>query len=131
MEKAGVRFVAADMPEANEMVVGIMAVVAQFERKMLSQRTKAALAAAKARGKRLGRPENLKNQDAGRERGRARRTAIADERVVDLRPIIADVKASGALSLREIAAGLNGRAIPPARGGTWSAAQVKRVLERP
>jgi DNA invertase Pin-like site-specific DNA recombinase len=72
LQKAGVRFVAADMPEANEMVVGIMAVVAQAERKMISARTKAALAAAKARGKRLGKPENLKNQDAGRERGRRR-----------------------------------------------------------
>jgi DNA invertase Pin-like site-specific DNA recombinase len=130
LQKAGVKFVAADMPEANEMVVGIMAVVAQAERKMISVRTKAALAAAKARGKRLGKPENLKNQEAGRERGRARRTMIADERVVDLRPIIADVKASGASSLRQIAAGLNGRGIPTARGGTWSAVQVKRVLER-
>jgi DNA invertase Pin-like site-specific DNA recombinase len=59
LQKAGVRFVAADMPEANEMVVGIMAVVAQAEWKMISARTKAALAAAKARGMQLGRPENL------------------------------------------------------------------------
>ena len=54
LQKAGVRFVAADMPEANEMVVGIMAVVAQAERKMISVRTKSALAAAKARGVKLG-----------------------------------------------------------------------------
>src|SRR4051794_25000743 len=62
LQKAGVRFVAADMPEANELVVGIMAVVAQTERKMISVRTKAALAAARARGVRLGRPENLRSQ---------------------------------------------------------------------
>src|SRR5918993_946126 len=62
LQKAGVRFVAADMPEANEMVVGILAVVAQAERKMISERTKAALAAAKARGKRLGTPGNLRNE---------------------------------------------------------------------
>src|SRR5215210_2334820 len=117
LQKAGVRFVAADMPEANEMVVGIMAVVAQAERKMISARTKAALAAAKARGKRLGRPENLKNQDAGRERGRAKRTMIARARAVDLRPILADVQAAGAKSLREIAGGLNQRGIPATRGG--------------
>jgi hypothetical protein len=54
LQKAGVRFVAADMPEANEMVVGVMAVVVQAERKMISARTKAALQAAKARGKKLG-----------------------------------------------------------------------------
>src|SRR4051795_11226987 len=66
LQKAGVRFVAADMPEANELVVGIMAGGGQAERKMISMRTKAALAAAKARGVRLGKPENLRNQDAGR-----------------------------------------------------------------
>ncbi len=130
LQKASVRFVAADMPEANEMVVGIMAVVAEAERRMISTRTKAALAAAKARGKRLGRPENLKNQELGRERGRARRTETASARVTDLRPIIADVRASGAMSLRQIAAGLNRRGIPAARGGAWSAVQVKRAMER-
>ncbi len=130
LQKAEVKFVAADMPEANEMVVGIMAVVAQAERKMISARTKAALAAAKARGAKLGRPENLRNQEAGREQGRARRTAIAGARVADLRPILDNVQASGAKSLRQIAAALNGRGIPSARGGAWSAVQVKRVLER-
>jgi DNA invertase Pin-like site-specific DNA recombinase len=130
LQKAGVRFVAADMPEANEMVVGIMAVVAQAERKMISQRTKAALAAAKARGQRLGKPENLRNQDAGRVQGRAKRTMIARERAADLRPIIAELRANGAASLRQIAAGLNRRGIPTARGRSWSAVQVRRVLER-
>jgi DNA invertase Pin-like site-specific DNA recombinase len=131
LQKAGVRFVAADMPEANEMVVRIMAVVAQAERKMISARTKAALAAAKARGKRLGNPGNLRNQDAGRVRGRVRRTIITQERTTDLAPIIAEIEAGGAASLRQIAAGLNARSIPAARGGQWSAVQVKRVLERP
>lgn len=129
LQKAGVKFVAADMPEANEMVVGIMAVVAQAERKMISARTKAALAAAKARGAQLGRPENLTNQEAGRVQGRARRTAMARERAVDLRPILADLQASGASSLRQIAAGLNQRGIPTAQGRAWSPVQVKRVLD--
>src|SRR3954464_232429 len=77
LQRAGVRFVAADMPEANELGAGIMAVVAQAERKMISARTKAALAAAKARGVRLGKPENLRNQHVGRAVGRAQRTVIA------------------------------------------------------
>ncbi|MCJ2099296.1 recombinase family protein [Methylobacterium sp. E-046] len=128
LQKAGVRFVAADMPEANELVVGIMAVVAQAERKMISARTKAALAAAKARGVRLGKPENLSNREAGQVRSRARQTQRSEERALDLAPVIARVRAEGAVSLRQIATALNARGIPAARGGTWSAAQVRRVL---
>ncbi len=116
------------MPEANELVVGIMAVVAQAERKMISVRTKAALAAARARGVKLGTPANLRNQVAGREKGRAARTKIATERTADLAPIIADIRAAGVVSLRAIAADLNRRGIPAPRGGAWSAVQVKRIL---
>jgi DNA invertase Pin-like site-specific DNA recombinase len=130
LQKAGVRFIAADMPEANEMVVGIMAVVAQAERKMISTRTKAALHVARARGVKLGNPHNLSNQDAGRVRGRARRTEIAQHRAADLAPLIADIRAAGASSLRQIATALNSRSIPTARGNAWSAVQVARVLER-
>lgn len=128
LQKAGVRFVAADMPEANELVVGIMAVVAQAERKMISARAKAALAAARARGVRLGKPENLSNREAGQVRGRVRQARRAEERARDLAPMIARVRAEGAASLRQIAAALNARGIPAARGGAWSAAQVQRVL---
>ena len=124
------RFVAADMPEANELTIGILAVVAQAERKMISERTKAALAAAKARGKKLGTPGNLRNHDLGRALGRARKTEKARARAADLKPILADIRASGALSLRAMAAGLNERGIPTAWGGKWSSVQVKRVLDR-
>lgn len=129
LQKAGVRFVAADMPEANEMVVGIMAVVAQAERKMISTRTKAALAAAKARGVRLGRPENLANHIVGQARGREQQAQRAQERAQDLAPIIAEVRAGGAASLRQIAAALNERGVPAARGGLWTATQIRRVTE--
>jgi DNA invertase Pin-like site-specific DNA recombinase len=130
LQKAGVRFVAADMPEANEMVVGIMAVVAQAERKMISVRTRAALIAVKARGRTLGNPANLANQAAGRERSATVRIKIADRRAADLAPIVASIREAGAASLRQIAARLNERAIPTARGGTWSAAQVQNLLTR-
>ena len=134
LQKAGVKFVAADMPEANEMVVGIMAVVAQAERKMISVRTKSALAAAKARGVKLG---GVRHKSDGSvvtvsaeasAAGRATKTAQAIARAADVRPIIADIQAGGAKSLREISDALNGRGIPTARGGEWSATQVQRVM---
>jgi DNA invertase Pin-like site-specific DNA recombinase len=136
LQKAGVRFVAADMPEANEMVVGIMAVVAQAERKMISARTKSALQAAKARGVKLGgvrhRPDGstVKLDLEAIAAGRAARTAKSAARAEDVAPIIADLIATGAVSLREIAAGLNERGIPTARGAKWSAVQVQRVMAR-
>jgi DNA invertase Pin-like site-specific DNA recombinase len=128
LHKAGVRFVAADMPDANEAMVGFMAVMAGWERKMIGERTRQALQAAKARGTKLGNPGNLRNQEIGRARGRTRRTEMARSRAADLAPILADVQACGASSLREIAGSLNARGIPTARGGEWSAMQVKRVL---
>src|SRR3954467_9373505 len=91
----------------------------QKERRLISARTKAALGAAKARGQRLGRN--------GAERLSPTYKGEAVARAADRGPIIADVRASGAASLREITAGLNGRGIPTTRGGAWSAVQVKRV----
>jgi DNA invertase Pin-like site-specific DNA recombinase len=129
LQKAGVRFVAADMPEANEMIVGIMAVVAQAERKMASARTKAALEAAKARGVKLGGDRgNLPAVAAqGRLAGLAVRQKAAQQRLADIAPIVADLRAHGAASLRQIATGLNDRGIPAPLGGQWSAAQVRRL----
>src|SRR3954451_19780330 len=100
----------------------IYAALAEKERRLISARTKAALQAAKARGKRLGRN--------GAERLAPAAKAEAARRAGELMPIIANVRASGASSLRQIAAGLNQRGIWTAQGGAWSAMQVKRVLAR-
>jgi DNA invertase Pin-like site-specific DNA recombinase len=132
LDKAGVDFVAADMPYANRLTVGIMALVAEEERKHISSNTKAALQAAKARGVRLG------GYRAGAKPS-ARTHALsaaaiqrrADGRAADIAPTIKALQAAGATSLRAIAAGLNEQGIPTARGGgQWSAVQVQRVLER-
>jgi DNA invertase Pin-like site-specific DNA recombinase len=130
LQKAGVRFVAADMPEANEMVVGIMAVVAQAERKMISDRTKAALQAAKARGVKLGGDRgNLSSVAAqGRLAGLEVRQKVAQQRAKDVAPIVARLRAEGATSLRQVADGLNARGVPAPRGGRWSVVQVIRAL---
>lgn len=128
LQKSGVQFTAADMPEANEMVVGIMAVVAQAERKMISARTKAALAAAKARGTVLGGHRGVTPSREDQEAGRAVQAARALSRVTDLAPVIRDIQASGATSLAAVARVLNERGIPAARGGEWSPMQVSRVM---
>jgi DNA invertase Pin-like site-specific DNA recombinase len=85
LEKAGVEFVAADMPNANRLTVRLMAVIAQEEREMISARTKAALAAAKARGKKLGGNRGGPKVDSAK--GRAARSRIADDYARQVGPI--------------------------------------------
>ncbi len=131
LQKSGVDFVAADMPTANKMMVGFMALIAQHEREMISKRTKDALAAAKARGKKLGgNPASLKNRDIGSKRGNETKAAKAAGRAVDLRPQIDDIRQSGHTSLRQIANALNERGIVAPRGGQWTAPQVRILLQR-
>ena len=131
LEKAGVDFVAADMPNANRLTVGIMAMVAEEERRMISARTKAALAAAKARGKVLGGFRGVKVDDEARTLSIASRKATASARAGDVAPTIAELKASGITSLGALAKALTERGIPTAKGATtWSPMQVSRVLAR-
>jgi DNA invertase Pin-like site-specific DNA recombinase len=127
LEKAGVDFVCADMPAANRLTVGIMAMVADEERRMISARTKAALAAAKARGVQLGGDRGGRLTAKQRAAGRAVQEEQARNRALDLMPTIQELQA--AASLRAIAAALEERGIPTARGGKWSSVQVSRLLE--
>src|SRR3984893_10518763 len=129
LEKAGVDFVAADMPTANRLTVGIMAMVADEERRMISARTKAALAAAKARGVQLGGDRGARLTAKQRAAGRAVQQEHARNRAADLVPIIKELQEAGCESLRAIAAELEERGIPTARGGKWSSVQVARLLE--
>jgi DNA invertase Pin-like site-specific DNA recombinase len=127
--ESGVEFVAVDMPQANRFVVHILAAVAEQEAEAISKRTKAALAAAKARGTRLGgrRVSAERFAEIGAA-ARQVRTEKADKRAAELLPEIRSIQAEGAQSLRQIAAGLNERNIATVRGGEWSAVQVQRVL---
>lgn len=129
--ESGVEFLAVDFPQANRLTIHILAAVAEHEAAMISARTKAALAAAKARGVKLG-------GFRGRA-GTARETAIAtaakrdqaDERARSLAPIIARLDPDGRLALRELAAVLEAEEIPTVSGrGKWTAAAVQRLRRR-
>jgi DNA invertase Pin-like site-specific DNA recombinase len=122
-----VEFVAVDMPMANRLTVHILAAVAEHEREMISQRTKSALAAAKARGTLLG---NRTNLEVAQRNSRAVRSRAAVQFVRNSIPVIKQIQETGLTSLREVAGALNARGIRSARGGEWHPTQVKRVLER-
>ena len=95
LEKAGVDFVAADMPMANRLTVGIMALVADEERRMISARTKAALAAAKKRGVKLGGDRGASLTRKQRQMGCAAVKRLADQRAADLAPVLAELRQAG------------------------------------
>ncbi len=127
LQKAGVDFVAVDMPNANNLTVGIMAMVAQQEREAISARTKAALAAAKARGTKLGGYKGgpVPNGSDGAAAARVKADAFATR----VAPIVHTLQAGG-IGLRGIAAALAERGIRTPRGGNWTAQAVKNLLER-
>lgn len=125
--ESGVPFVCADMPEADRTWLQMSAVFAEWEARKISERTKAALQAAKARGVRLGSPNPSKGSAAGNERIQAR----ADAYAAKIAPIVQSIKAAGFSSLREIAEELSRRGVETARGNTlWHASQVSGVLCR-
>ena len=109
------------MPDATELTVHIMAAVAQHEHKLISQRTKAALAAAKRRGVKLGNP-NLKADNRKRKKE-------ADSWAKGLQAALKGYKAQG-MSQRAMVEELNAAGVPTRRGGSWSLVQVQRVLKR-
>jgi DNA invertase Pin-like site-specific DNA recombinase len=131
--ESGVEFVAVDMPQANKLTIHIMAAMAEHEAEAISTRTREALKAARARGVKLGGQRgSVKRMRAMAEKGSqaaalARREA-ARKRREDLLPILAALQEAGCSTLQRLADGLNERKIPAPRGGSWSAAQVRRVL---
>jgi DNA invertase Pin-like site-specific DNA recombinase len=131
LKEAGVEFVAVDMPDANHLTVGIMALVAEHTAKTISDNTKAALAAAKRRGVKLGGfRAGAKLTAKARQAGIKTIKARADARATDLAPIVRELQAAGTTSLRGIADELNRRGIPTARRGRWQAGSVSQLLAR-
>ena len=127
--ESGVEFVASDMPAVNRLTVHILAAVAEEEARMISARTKAALAAAKVRGVRLGNPHLLARCPVLAARARDAQQAEARRRTEAVLPYLQQARAAGAVTLWQLADALMKRGVPAPRGGErWHPAQVRRVL---
>jgi DNA invertase Pin-like site-specific DNA recombinase len=124
LRDSGVPFVAADMPEANTLTIGILAVVAQAEREAISGRTQAALAAAKARGVKLGNPRGAANLKPGN--GSAAASEAARLFAQGLLPMVSELEADQ-LSLNAIARRFNEDGIRSRRGGIWTAKAISNL----
>lgn len=133
LQSSGVTFLACDMPEANDLTVGIMALVAQQEREAISRRTKEALAAAKARGVKLGNPNGaaaLRRAGKGGVALRRTVTANADEFAEGLSDTVSAIQTEGHETLRAMAGELNRRGIRTRRSGNWHVSNVRDLLKR-
>ena len=131
LQEANVDFVAADNPNANKLTVGILAIVAQNEAEAVSQRTRAALKAAKARGVTLGGFRGYIPSPEDREKATQARTEASKAKAELLRPILKSIDPDASLSLTAMAKQLNARGVPTVSGkGHWNSATVKRVYTK-
>lgn len=117
----GIPFVCVDNPHANKLTIHILAAVAENERELISERTKAALARIQARGGVLGSPA----PKHGAKAAGVVSAAGADRMAENVAPLIADLRRRGLSTYREIAHALNARGVPTARGGEWFASTVR------
>ena len=128
LKDSGVGFQALDMPEVTTLSLGVLATIAQHERETISARTKAALAARKARGLPLGTPRDLSAYavSAG-VAGRASLLAKARKHAEEIAPQINAARSEGNTSLRQVASWLNDQGIVTHRGKQWTAAAVRNA----
>ena len=126
VKRAGIDLHVCDQPHLDRFMLGIHALIAERERHMISERTKAALAAAKARGVRLGTRDGKRLSEAGS----AARRLKAKQHAMNVLPVISQIQATGATTYRSIAEALNARGVMTQQGGEWHPASVRRVMMR-
>jgi len=126
--KSKINFICCDQPHANQLTIGLLAILAEHERKICSERTKAALAAAKRRGIRLGNPRihEISNQDTAP--ARAQYIMNTQTFYEQLAPVINDIKTKGITSYLGIAKYLNELGFQSRRGGKFYASTVKLII---
>jgi DNA invertase Pin-like site-specific DNA recombinase len=123
-----VPFIVAELGrDADPFMLHLYAALAEKERRLISERTTAALQAKKAGGAKLGNPSNL---GVAGSLGRAVQSQVADEFATSLMPLLQAIRNAGTNTLSEIAAGLNDRGIRSARGGIWHRSSVRNLLAR-
>lgn len=122
-----VPFIVAELgADADPFMLHLYAALAEKERALISARTKAALAAKKKDGAKLGNPRAAESVG----KARAAHKAAADQFAANVLPIVREIQAAGRTSLRDIAATLNTRGVLTARGGQWGASSVRNLLMR-
>jgi DNA invertase Pin-like site-specific DNA recombinase len=129
--ESGCEFCAVDFPQANRFMLHLLAAVGEYEAKLISDRTRAALAATRRKGTKLGGDRGKQTQGQLRAANKASvavRSAQAAQRAADLAPVIAELRSAGCVSLAQIATGLNAKGISTARGAEWSPTAVMRVM---
>jgi DNA invertase Pin-like site-specific DNA recombinase len=121
LQESKIEFVACDNPQANKMMIQLLAVFAEYERDMISQRIKDALAQRKAQGVKLG----VTGVDRARE-NKEKSKAFA----YSLEPLILEMRGDGIIRVCDIVRELNARSVPTARGGRWHRTTVERLLKK-
>lgn len=125
LQNSGVDFVCCDCPNADRFTVGILALVAQRERELISERTRLGLAAAKTKGVKLGTPNPEKAVAAMVEANKSAKT----EFIGRVKPLIQEIQAAGVKTLQGIADCLNRRGIPTRSGKTWHPSTVRNIIQ--
>jgi DNA invertase Pin-like site-specific DNA recombinase len=130
LQDSSITFVCCDMPEANNFTVGLLACLADYERELISERTKAALKAAKARGVKLGNPNLHLVRNTDTAAASKALSQAAQKRNSELRQVVNEIRGSVSdpMSLRQIASHLNDAGYTTARGSEFKATTVSRIL---